>query len=385
MELNIGLVGHVDHGKTTLVEALTGKWVDTFSEEKKRGITIRLGYAEFGVYRCEKCNRLNTTEKCIYCFSDCKLERSFSLIDAPGHESLIPIVLTGASLFNAAILVIAANEPCPQPQTLEHLRALEIGEIKNIIIVQNKIDLVSKERAKESYNEIKKFVKGTIAENSPIIPMSAQQKVGIEFLLEELLKIEKPKYPDGDFLFLVARSFDVNKPGTKPENLVGGVVGGSVIRGKLKVGEEVAIKPVLIGDKFVELRTKIREIRREEKIVDEATCGGLVSLQTSLDPSLAKSDKLVGCVVGKGKLPETIYEFEASYNLFENYKLESSDRLLITCRNSRSSGELVAINSEVARVKLSNPICADRGSKITYSKLINGRWRLIGWGKILKF
>jgi len=385
MELNIGLVGHVDHGKTTLVEALTGKWVDTFSEEKKRGITIRLGYAEFGIYRCEKCNRLNTTKKCIYCFSDCKLERSFSLIDAPGHESLIPIVLTGASLFNAAILVIAANEPCPQPQTLEHLRALEIGEIKNIIIVQNKIDLVSKERAEESYNEIKKFVKGTIAENSPIIPMSAQQKVGIEFLLEELLKIEKPKYPEGDFLFLVARSFDVNKPGTKPENLVGGVVGGSVIRGKLKVGEEVAIKPVLIEDKFVELKTEIREIRREEKIVDEATCGGLVSLQTSLDPSLAKSDKLVGCILGKGKLPETIYEFEASYNLFENYKLELSDRLLITCRNSRSSGELVAINREVARVKLSNPICADIGSKITYSKLVDGRWRLIGWGKILKF
>jgi len=119
--------------------------------------------------------------------------------------------------------------------------------------------------------------------------------------------------------------------------------------------------------------------------VDEATCGGLVSLQTSLDPSLAKSDKLVGCILGKGKLPETIYEFEASYNLFENYKLELSDRLLITCRNSRSSGELVAINSEVASIKLSNPICADKGSKITYSKLINGRWRLIGWGKILKF
>jgi translation initiation factor 2 subunit 3 len=228
-------------------------------------------------------------------------------------------------------------------------------------------------------------VKGTIAESSPIIPMSAQQKVGIEYLLEELLRIEKPKYPEGDFLFLVARSFDVNKPGTKPENLAGGVVGGSVIRGRLKEGEEVIIKPVLIENKFVELKTKIKEIRRGEKIVKEATCGGLVSLQTSLDPSLAKSDKLVGCIVGKGKLPETIYEFEADYNLFENYKLELNDKLLVTCRNSRSAGRLVSISKEAIKVELSNPICAEIGSKISYSKLVEGKWRLIGWGKIKSF
>jgi translation initiation factor 2 subunit 3 len=385
MELNIGIVGHVDHGKTSLVEALTGKWVDTFSEEKKRGITIRLGYADFHIYKCEKCKKLSINKKCIYCFSDCKLERSFSLVDAPGHESLIPVVLTGASLFNAAIMVIAANEKCPQPQTIEHLRALEIGGIKNIIIVQNKIDLVSEEEAKKNYKEIKEFIKGTLAENSPIIPMSSQQRVGVDFLLKELLKIEKPDYPEGDFLFLVARSFDVNKPGTTPENLVGGVIGGSVVRGKLKEGEEITIKPILIENKFVELKTKIKEIRREEKKVNEATCGGLISLQTSLDPRLAKSDKLVGCIVGRGKLPETIYEFEADYNLFEEYKLEIGDKLLVTCRNSRSAGKIISINKEIVKIELKTPICVDVYSKISYSKLIEGKWRLIGWGKIKKF
>ncbi|HIE41544.1 MAG TPA: translation initiation factor IF-2 subunit gamma [Candidatus Aenigmarchaeota archaeon] len=382
MELNLGIVGHVDHGKTTLVEALTGKWVDTFSEEKKRGITIRLGYADFSIYRCEKCKILSISKKCICCFSDCRLERTFSLVDAPGHESLIPVVLTGASLFNAAILVIAANEKCPQPQTTEHLRALEIGGIKNIIIVQNKIDLVSKERAEKNYNEIKEFIRGTIAENSPIIPISAQQKVGIEFLLEELLKIEEPKYPEGDFLFLVARSFDVNKPGISPSELVGGVVGGSVIRGRLKKGEEIIIKPIHIENKFIELKTKIIEIRRGNKIVEEATCGGLVSLQTSLDPSLAKSDKLVGCIVGVGKLPDTIHEFGANYNLFENYKLELNNTLLVTCRNSRSAGKIIAINKNSVKIELKTPICAEINSKISYSKLIEGKWRLIGWGKI---
>ena len=382
-ELNIGIVGHVDHGKTTLVEALTGKWVDTFSEEKKRGITIRLGYADFSIYRCKKCGKLGVNKKCIFCFSDCKLERTFSLIDAPGHESLMPVVLTGASLFNAAILIIAANEKCPQPQTKEHLRALEIGEIKNIVIVQNKIDLVSKEEAEKNYNEIKEFVKGTIAENAPIIPISAQQRVGIEFLLEELLLIKKPDYQEGDFLFLIARSFDVNKPGITPKEMVGGVIGGSVIRGKLKKGEEVIIKPVKIEDKYVEIKTKINKIKRGELEVEEATCGGLVALETSLDPSLAKSDRLVGCIAGTKNLPDTIYKLESTYILFNDYKLKNGDTLLITCRNSRSIGKIVFMNENNLKVELKNPICVDKGNVVSYSKLIEGRWRLIGFGKVI--
>jgi len=382
MELNIGIVGHVDHGKTTLVEALTGKWVDTFSEEKKRGITIRLGYADFSIYRCTNCSKLNINEKCIYCLSDCRRERTFSLIDAPGHESLIPVVLTGASLFNAAILVIAANERCPQPQTLEHLRALDIGKINNVIVVQNKIDLVSEEEAKKNYEQIKNCLKGTVAENAPVIPMSSQQRVGLEYLLEELLKIKTPEYPKGDFLFLVARSFDVNKPGTLVKDLSGATIGGSVVRGTLNEGEEVIIKPIRKENKFIEIRTKIREIRRGEKKVERATCGGLVSLQTSLDPSLGKSDKLAGCIVGKGKIPETVYNFEADYHLFMEYSLNTGDTLLVTCMNTRSAGKITSINREKLKVELKTPISLEEDSKITYSKLIEGKWRLIGWGKI---
>ncbi len=381
-ELNIGIVGHVDHGKTTLVEALTGKWVDTFSEEKKRGITIRLGYADFSVYKCKKCGKLGLSKKCASCFSDCELERTFSLVDAPGHESLIPVVLTGSSLFNAAILVIAANEKCPQPQTVEHLRALEVGEIKNIIIVQNKVDLVSREEAEKNYNEIKEFIKGTIAENSKIIPISAQQRVGIEFLLEELLKIKKPDYPFGDFLFLVARSFDANKPGTVPKEFLGGVVGGSVVRGKLKRGEEVIIKPIPINEKYVELKTKINKIKEGDKEVNEATCGGLVSLETSLDPSLTKLDRLVGCIVGTKNLPEVRYKLETDYMLFKGYKLKIGDTLFVTCRNSRSTGNIVSIDKQKLKIGLKLPICVEKGNKVSYSKLIEGKWRLVGWSKI---
>jgi translation initiation factor 2 subunit 3 len=380
--LNIGLMGHVDHGKTTLVEALTGKWVSKYSEEKKRGITIRLGYTDFSVYRCEKCQRLGTSKKCMGCFSDCKLARIFSLIDAPGHESLIPIVLSGSALFDAAILVIAANEACPQPQTLEHLRAIQAGDVRKIIVIQNKVDLISREEAEKSYQCIKDFLKGSFAENAPIIPLSAQQKVGIEFLVDELMKLEEKPFEEGDPLFLIARSFDANKPGSKPDELIGGVIGGSVIRGKIKKGEKIIIKPVLIGGKYVEIETKARMIKRGEEEFEEATAGGLVAIQTGLDPSLAKSDKLVGCLAGYGKMPETIHSFRASFNLFENYDVKPRDTLLVTCRNSRSTGLVANAAKDHLEVKLNAPLCADKGNKISYSKLIDHKWRLIGWGVI---
>jgi translation initiation factor 2 subunit 3 len=380
--LNIGLMGHVDHGKTTLVESLTNKWVSKYSEEKKRGITIRLGYSDFSVYRCEKCQRLGLSKKCMNCFSDCSIVKIFSLIDAPGHESLIPIVLSGSALFNAAILVIAANEACPQPQTLEHLRAIQVGEIKKVIVIQNKVDLVTREEAEKSYQCIKDFLKGSIAENAPIIPISAQQKVGIEFLIEELMKIEENPAIEGEPLFLIARSFDANKPGIKPNELAGGVIGGSIIRGKLKKGEEITIKPVLIGGKYTEIKTKVRLIKRGEQEFEEATSGGLVALQTSLDPHLTRSDKLVGCIAGYGKMPEIIYSFRACYRLFENYELKTGDTILVTCRNSRSTGTIVSVSKGQMEVKLNAPLCADKGNKISCSKLIEHKWRLIGWGVV---
>ncbi len=128
-EINIGMVGHVDHGKTTLVKALSGIWTDTHSEEIKRGITIRLGYANAAFYKCEKCKKLGLSPKCS-CKGKAKLLRKVSFVDAPGHESLMATMLSGATIMDGAILLIAANEKCPQPQTREHLMALKISGIK---------------------------------------------------------------------------------------------------------------------------------------------------------------------------------------------------------------------------------------------------------------
>ena len=179
-EINIGLVGHVDHGKTTLTQALSGVWTDTHSEERKRGISIKLGYADTAFYKTEEGEyyasgkRPDGTDD-----RPEELQRVISFVDAPGHETLMAIMITGASIMDGAMLMVAANETCPQPQTREHLMALEISGIEKIVVVQNKIDLVSKERALESYQEIKSFLKGSIAENAPIIPVSAHHDLSL--------------------------------------------------------------------------------------------------------------------------------------------------------------------------------------------------------------
>ncbi|MEM2427852.1 MAG: translation initiation factor IF-2 subunit gamma, partial [Candidatus Bathyarchaeia archaeon] len=233
-ECNIGTAGHVDHGKTTLVEALTGVWTSRHSEEIKRGITIKLGYADAGFYKCPVCpppKCYSTQQTCPNCGSKTELLRVVSFVDAPGHEVLMATMLSGAAVMDGAILVIAANEPCPQPQTKEHLAALEIVGVKNIVIAQNKIELVTPQEALKNYQQIKEFVKGTIAEDAPIIPISAQNKVNIDYLIEAIEKyIPTPKRdPLKPPLMYVVRSFDINKPGTRATELSGGVIGGTIV------------------------------------------------------------------------------------------------------------------------------------------------------------
>ena len=237
--LSIGLVGHIDHGKTTLLWQLSGKWTDTHSEELKRGITIKLGYADVMINRCPKCAEPScfTREKVCKDGNETKPYRYISFIDVPGHEMLMAAMLSGAAIIDAAILVIAANEPCPRPQTREHLVALEAKGIKNIIIVQNKVDLITREQAVKSYEEIKNFVKGSVAEDAPIIPCSAQQGINIDMIFKEICDIEIPKRDTKSKpLFFVARSFDINKPGTIIKDINGGVLGGVLKQGIIKEG-----------------------------------------------------------------------------------------------------------------------------------------------------
>jgi len=396
-EINIGVVGHVSHGKSTLVEAITGIKTLRHSEELKRGITIRLGYADASIYKCPNCGKYSTSKKCPYCFSDTEIQRTVSFVDAPGHETLMATVLTGTALMDGAILVIAANERCPQPQTKEHLMALEVTGIKNVIIVQNKIDLVSEERALENYEEIKRFIEGSSIENAPIIPISAIQRINIDVLLELIEKIipTPERDPSKDPKMYVARSFDVNRPGIKPKEIRGGVLGGSIVQGKFKLGDKIEIRPgILTEGKYKSLTTKIVGLQKAKIDLEEAGPGGLLGLMTQLDPSLTKSDNLAGNVVGLvGKLPETVDEIEMEVNLLERVvgtkeeleitPIKMNEPLLINAGTSRSLGMVTSVRDKIVEIKLKIPLCVEKNERIVISRRIAGRWRLIGYGIVV--
>ena len=389
-ELNVGVVGHIDHGKTTLLSKLTGKFTDTHSEELKRGITIKLGYADIVIYK--DASGYNTKGKGIP-------QRYISFIDAPGHEMLMATMLSGAATIDAAILVISAQEGI-KPQTREHCMALETKKINKIIIVQNKIDLVSKEQALKNYHEIKEFIKGKSIQNAPIIPVSAQQEINIDKILEELCKIEIPRREiNGKPIFLVARSFDINRPGTLIDNLRGGVLGGVLKKGKLNVGDEIEIKPGISTKKanqimYKTINTKILSLHKGNKSVEEVIPGASISIETELDPFLTKADSLTGCLVStKGNLPEITYKIRIKSKLFgevlglDNHKkvepIKTREMLMLNLNTTISVGVVERIKGEELEIILNIPVIALKGDDAGIARNINNHWRLIGFGEVL--
>jgi translation initiation factor 2 subunit 3 len=270
------------------------------------------------------------------------------------------------------------------------------------VIIQNKIDLVSEEDARKHYNQIKKFVKGTVAEHAPIIPVSAHHDINIDVLvqaIEEFIPtptrdLEKPP------LLYIARSFDINKPGARPQDLKGGVIGGSLIQGVLKKGDSIEISPgrdiEVDGRKQIEsIRTNIDILLTGGQSVDEATPGGLIAIGTELDPSRTKSDSFSGKVVGNvDQLPPIFHEFSLTINLLKRVvgtieekaveKIKTNEPLMLTIGTATTVGIVTSSTKESISVNLKLPVCAQFGQRIAISRRIDGRWHLIGYGEIQK-
>jgi len=400
-EVNIGMIGHVDHGKTTLTKALSGEWTDRHSEEIKRGISIRLGYADVNFYKCKNCEgskAYTNTPACKECGGEAEFLRAVSFVDAPGHETLMATMLSGAAIMQGALLLVAANEKCPQPQTKEHLMALTIIGVDKIIIVQNKIDIVTKEEAVANYREIKEFVKGTIAENAPIIPVSANHDVNIDKLIETIHNYIPTPHTDikKSPRMYVARSFDINNPGSSPEGLKGGVLGGTLIQGKLEIGDEIEIAPgrkVEIGREVVweKITTTIESLHAGETELELAKPGGLIAIGTKLDPSLTKSDGLTGRVVGKpGTLPPVVHKFIMNTKLLERVvgtaidlaveNIKTNEPLMLSVGTATTVGVVTSARGDESEVTLKIPVCAEKNQRVAISRKIQGKWRLIGYG-----
>ncbi|MFH1257238.1 MAG: translation initiation factor IF-2 subunit gamma [Candidatus Diapherotrites archaeon] len=391
-EINIGLTGHVDHGKTSIAQTLTGKWTDTHSEEIKKGISIRLGYADASFYKCDECKgaeAYTNSEKCPSCGKKAKLLRKVSFVDAPGHETLMATMLSGAALMNGAILVIAANEPCPQPRTAEHLMALNIVGVKNIVVVQNKIDLVDKAQALKNHAEIKGFLKEYGFENAVIIPVAANFGVNRDLLIAAIEKsIPSPKHSvEKGLKMYIVRSFDVNKPGIKPEELKGGVVGGSIVHGEIKKGQEIELSPGIDGKK---IGTTITEISVSAGKLENAHQGGLIGVQTKLDPFLTKSDQMRGQIVGEpGKLPEPTKSLKMEISPLKRLigvtpsEIKVNDVVVLALGTMTAVGTIVRkLAGKEFEVLLKNFVVAEKGQNVALSIRDGSRWRLAAYGVV---
>ncbi|KAI3657735.1 hypothetical protein MP638_004339 [Amoeboaphelidium occidentale] len=418
--INIGTIGHVAHGKSTVVKAISTVHTVRFKKEFIRNITIKLGYANAKIFKCTKCPRPSCYRSfgsgkeegpCNIngCQGQLELVRHVSFVDCPGHDVLMSTMLSGAAVMDSALLLIAADEFCPQPQTKEHLASIEIMQLKNLIILQNKIDVVKQEHAAEQYASILKFVQGTVAEGSPIIPISAQLKYNIDVVNEYICsKIPVPMRDfSADPRLIIIRSFDINKPGTEINDLKGGVAGGSILRGVLKIGDQIEIRPGLVSknsDGQIIIRplySVIVSLFAESNHLKFAVPGGLIGVGTKLDPVVCRGDRLVGQVLGAvGTLPMIFGEIEIKYFLLRRLlgvqttsdsqksarieKLQKNEELLVNIGSNSVGGKVLNVKGDMAKIFLLRPCCTEVGEKLAISRRIDRNFRLIGWATILR-
>ncbi len=391
-------MGHVDHGKTTLTQALTGEWTDRHSEELKRGISIKLGYADAAFYCCPNCPKPTgyaVEPVCPSCGGEAKFLRAVSFVDAPGHETLMETMLSGAAIMDGALLLVAANEKVPQPQTREHLYALDIIGVRKVVVVQNKIDLLTPEAAEANQQEIVTFLHGSPIASAPVVPVSANHRVGIDGLIgaiEETIPTP-PRDPAKPPLMYVARSFDVNRPGTRPPDLQGGVLGGSLLQGRLTLGEEIEIRPgvgATAASRTEAITTRITSIVAGGQPREELRPGGLAAIGTSLDPSLTKGDGLTGRLIGTaGTLPPVAQKIRLKATLLDRVlgaqreikveKIRTSELLAVTVGTTIAPGKVTSARGDDIELALARAVTVFPGSRVAISRKLNA-WRLIGFG-----
>lgn len=418
--INIGTIGHVAHGKSTVVKAISGVQTVRFKNELERNITIKLGYANAKIYQCSNpaCERPGSfraygsfkedSPPCELCGGVMQLVRHVSFVDCPGHDILMATMLNGAAVMDGALLLIAANESCPQPQTSEHLAAVEIMRLKDIIILQNKIDLVTEAAAQNQHEAIHKFIQGTIADGAPVVPISAQLKYNVDVVCEYITK--RIPVPVRDFVspaqMIVIRSFDVNKPGSEVDELKGGVAGGSILQGVLKMGQEVEVRPGIITKdaegrvKCIPIYSRVVSLFAEQNELQYAVPGGLIGVGLTVDPTLTRADRLVGQVLGQvGALPDVFSELEINFFLLRRLlgvrskegekqskvtKLSKGEVLMLNIGSMCTGARVLAVKHDLAKIQLTSPVCTKEGEKVALSRRVEKHWRLIGWGQIQK-
>ncbi len=398
---NIGSIGHVAHGKSTLVRSITGTRTQKHSDEQERNITINIGYANAKIFK-DQFGNLHTTpskKETLKDFegNDMQLVGHISFVDVPGHEAFMSNMISGSAVMNACILVIASNENIPQPQTYEHFEAVKNVDVDKFLILQNKMDLIDESNNNKVIKDIKHFVSNTIAEDAPIIPSSIQNDINREEILSHLLHLSNDENirelndkANKDSHMIVIRSFDINRQNTPYEVLNGGVVGGSLMNGTLKTGDFVELRPgYIMGNKYRPIYGQIKSLQSDAKKLDYALPGGLIGVCLDIDPSIAKNNGMVGQILGHvGKLPEVYNDIVINYeeiNRHDNFseKFKQNEEVLLSINSMNIKANVTSTKKQKLGFKLSKPVCIFNDQKIAIFKLNGIKWVLYATGKFI--
>ncbi len=398
--INVGFIGHVSDGKSTVTRRLTDVETQKFSKEKETNITIRLGYANAKIYKCNTCPEpkcyysigINTkTNECKHCGQKGMLVNHISFVDCPGHNSFMGTMLNGTSVMDYTIAIESVvNSTFPAPQTIQHLNAIESNNIPNVAMVLNKIDLVNEITTIDKIAILKDFLQNYKAQSNPIIPISATFDVNIDVICEILAKLKVPQreLEPEKLRMNIIRSFNINLPGTKIDNLKGGVVGGSIIKGTINVNDTVYIYPGMIyEDKYEPLKAKVLTIFSEKTPLESAVCGGLIALGLDIDPGLTGDDALVGNVIKINNIFSDNNQFYVTKKIqldikyFENFNqdlLNENNKFVLN----------INMNNILAEIKenyfvFEKPIYIETNDNITISIKNNDGLQVIGTGKLI--
>ncbi|MCD4747509.1 MAG: selenocysteine-specific translation elongation factor [Bacteroidales bacterium] len=350
--LIIGTAGHVDHGKTALIKALTGIDCDTHKQEKERGITINLGFSHLNLPSGE----------------------SVGIIDVPGHKDLVRTMIAGAFGIDFVLMVIAADSGI-MPQTIEHFNIIEMLGIKNGIIALSKVDLVDKETLELANLEVLEYLEGTTLENAPIVGVSSITGEGLDELIENIAKIitDVPEKEKGVlFRMYIDRIFNVKG--------IGCVVTGSVLNGETELGKELFLLP---GNKK---KAKIRSNERHGKSVNKIFCGDRAAINLS---GLKIDDFKRGMVLSDKQIDETsmvdatlsLFDVNIKIGLWSNAIFHSGTADCIARIHLLDKEELKFQDTAIAQIHLDKPAILQNRDKFILRNTSNDL--SIGGGTII--
>jgi len=309
-ELILGTAGHIDHGKTSLIKAVSGVDTDRLKEEKERGITIELGFASL----------------------DLPSGQHLGIVDVPGHEKFVKNMVAGATGIDIVAMVIAADEGV-MPQTREHMEICTLLGVKHGLVVLTKTDLVDEEWLELALEDIREFTLGTFLENAPILPVSSATGRGLpEFVqaLDELSRSIPQRPPSSLFRLPVDRVFTMKGFGT--------VITGTLISGSIRVGESVMVYPR-------DITAKVRGIQAHNRGVDEAVAG----MRTAINfQGLEKEMVARGDVLGSPEALKPSYMVDAAFHyLKSNAKpLKNRSRVRFHTGTSEILGRVILLDRD---------------------------------------